>query len=185
MRCSDVAERLLTDEPPYDSEVEAHVADCGRCARVSRGLQRLDRALSASLLLTPPPDLQRTLAQLVVEAARPAPSTPWWKRLPGFDLRELLGQRPQLVWAQGLAAVALALASWQVFGWVNMLQPYIGDPGYAIELVAGSPAAAYLGSIQIDLQSLSLWSVVGVVGWLLSEAGPIGRRLASTRLRLP
>ena len=36
-----------------------------------------------------------------------------------------------------------------------------------------------------DLQSLGLWSLVGIVGWLVAEDSPIGRRLASTRLRLP
>ena len=185
MHCSDVAERLLTDEPPYDREVEAHLAECPRCVRVSRGLERLDHVLAANIVVPPPVDLQHTLARIAAEAARPPANTRWWRRLPGFDLADLFGQRPQVVLAQGFAALLVAVASWQIFGWINTLQPVIGDPGYALELVVGSPAAAYLGGMQVDLQSLGLWSVVGVAGWLLSDAGPIGRRLASTRLRLP
>src|SRR5262249_34839314 len=93
--------------------------------------------------------------------------------------------RPQMVAVQGLAAVMLALASWQIFGFVSAVQPVIGDVGYAMELVAASPAAVYLGSIQIDFQSLGIWSVVGIAGWLLSETGVIGRRLASRAQRVP
>ena len=80
-----------------------------------------------------------------------------------------------------------ALASWQVFGWMSLFRPVIGDPGYAMALVAASPAASYLGGLQIDVQSLALWSLVGAGGWLISENGVLGRRLASftTRLRLP
>jgi len=39
----------------------------------------------------------------------------------------------------GLAAVMLALASWQIFGVLSAFQPVVGDVGYAMELVAGSP----------------------------------------------
>jgi hypothetical protein len=89
-----------------------------------------------------------------------------------------------MVAAQGLAAVLLALASWQIFGWVTTFQPVVGDVAYALELVIASPAAVYMGGLQIDLQSLGLWSVVGIVGWLISEDGLIGRRF-SNRPRLP
>jgi hypothetical protein len=120
----------------------------------------------------------------VATASRPRP-LPWWRRLGELNLADWLTQRPQMVAAQGLAAVMLALASWQVFGWLSAFQPVVGDVGYAVQLVAGSPAAAYLASAQIDLPSLGLWSAVGVVGWLVSENGPIGRRIASSGLRLP
>jgi hypothetical protein len=36
--------------------------------------------------------------------------------------------------------------------------------------------------MQLDLQSLSLWSLVGLLGWLVSDNTPIGRRLATLRL---
>jgi hypothetical protein len=90
-----------------------------------------------------------------------------------------------MVAAQGLAAIMLALASWQVFGWLTAFQPVVGDVGYAMELVVGSPAAVYLGGLQFDLQSMVLWSLVGVGGWLVSEDGLIGRRLSSFRQRQP
>ena len=93
--------------------------------------------------------------------------------------------RPQMVAAQGLAAIMLALASWQVFGWLTAFRPVVGDVPYAMTLVAASPAAVYLGGFQIDLQSLGIWSLVGLAGWLISENGPIGSRLSSTRLHLP
>ena len=77
----------------------------------------------------------------------------------------------------------LALASWQVFGWLNLFRPVIGDVGYAMQLVAASPAAGYLGGLQIDLQSLTVWSLVGIVGWLVSENGLLGRQVASLTAR--
>jgi len=56
-----------------------------------------------------------------------------------------------------------------------------------MELVAASPAVVYLGGFQLDVQSLALWGLVGVVGWLVSENGVLGQRLSSftDRLRLP
>jgi hypothetical protein len=90
-----------------------------------------------------------------------------------------------MVAAQGLAAVMLALASWTMFGWVSGVQPVIGDVAYAMELVAASPAVVYLGGIQLDFQSLGVWSLVGIAGWLVSENGLIGNRLGSGRPRLP
>jgi hypothetical protein len=53
-----------------------------------------------------------------------------------------------------------------------------------MELVVGSPAASFLNGLPIDLQSLAMWSLVGIGGWLVSENGFIGRQLAS-RLHLP
>jgi hypothetical protein len=88
-----------------------------------------------------------------------------------------------MIAAQGLAAIMLALASWQVFGWLSAVQPVVGDVGYAVELVIASPATAYLGGLQIDLQTMTLWSLVGVGGWLVSEASPIGRRISSGLLK--
>ena len=184
MQCVDSTERLLEAMPGSDAELDRHVAECARCAHVAQGLRRLDTVLHATIVVAPPLDLQRRLAQLALESALPQ-SVPWWRRLNEVNLSGWFVQHPQMVAAQGLAAVMLALASWQIFGWVSTLQPVVGDVGYAMELVAGSPAAAYLGGVQIDLQSLGVWSIVGVVGWLVSEDGFIGRRLASLRLRLP
>ena len=188
MQCADVADRLLVDEAGNDPELARHVASCPRCASVAQRLERVDGLLKRCLVVTPPPELQHRLAQLALEAAQPR-SAAWWKRIPELvgrvDLAGWLAQRPQTVAAQGLAAVMLALASWQVFGWLSAFNPVLGDVPYAMELVAASPAAAYLGGLQIDLQSLGLWSLVGIVGWLVSEDGLIGRRIASTRPRLP
>src|SRR5205807_2445257 len=116
--------------------------DCARCAHVAHGLGRLDDLVRSSMVVTPPLDLQRRLAQLALAAAVPK-ATPWWTRIPQA-IRELsigdwLAQRPQMVAAQGLAAVMVALASWQIFGWLSAVQPVLGDVGYAMELVVGSP----------------------------------------------
>jgi hypothetical protein len=122
--------------------------------------------------------------------ARPRPATvPWWERVSSavsqWNPADWLAQRPQTVAVQGLAALMLALASWQVFGWMSAFRPVVGDVAYAMELVAASPAAVYLSGLQIDLQSLGLWSLVGIGGWLVSEDGLIGRQLTKRRLRLP
>ena len=182
MQCVDITERLLADELPDDPELERHLDDCSACAHIARGLQRLDDVLSSSLVIAPPLDLQRQLAQIALDAARPE-RDPWWRRVAEFDFSTWFG-RPQMVAAQGLAAVMLALASWQIFGVLSAFQPVVGDVGYAMELVAGSPAASYLSGLPVDLQSLAVWSLIGIGGWLVSENGFIGKRLSS-RLHLP
>jgi hypothetical protein len=184
VQCVDITERLLVDGLGSDPELESHVAGCERCSRIVHGLERVDVVLTSTLVVAPPLELQRQLAQMALDAARPEPA-PWWRRLGQINFADWLAQRPQTIAAQGLAAVMLALASWQIFGWVTAFQPVVGDVGYAMELVAGSPAVAYLGGLQIDLQSLGLWSLVGLGGWLISENGLIGRRLSSSLLRLP
>jgi hypothetical protein len=188
MQCVDIAEQLLAPEAGQDPELEAHIADCARCSHVAQALGRLDGLMRSSVVVAPPLDLQRRLAQLALEAAVPK-ALPWWMRIPQvvreWSIGEWLSQRPQMVAAQGLAAVMVALASWQIFGWLAAVQPVVGDVGYAMELVVGSPAAAYLGSIQIDFQSLGVWSLIGIGGWLVSEDGLVGRRIAASGRRLP
>jgi hypothetical protein len=184
MDCVEVSQKLLVDEGSADPEMDQHVAECVACTRIARGLARLDSVLGATLIVVPPLGLQQRLQQLAMEAAQPA-IVPWWQQVLHFNLTRWLAQRPQMIAAQGLAAVMLALASWQVFGWLSAFQPVVGDVAYAVELVAASPAVAYLGSMQIDFQSLGIWSVVGIAGWLISENGVIGRRIASSGLRLP
>jgi hypothetical protein len=182
--CVDVADRLLADEPGHDSELDEHVDTCAACGYVARGLARVDVLLASTLVVAPPPDLQVRLAQIALEAARPVPR-PWWQRAGALDVSGWLSRRPQMIAVQGLAAVMLALASWQLFGWLTAFQPVVGDIAYAVELVASSPAVAYVGNISIDFQSLGLWLVVGMAGWLISENGLIGRRLAASGLQLP
>jgi len=184
MDCLDVADLLLTDEREDDPLVDQHVADCPSCAHIAQGLHRLDRVLTATLLIAPPFELQQRLAQIALDAAKPQ-TPPWWRQLSQVNLTQWFAQRPQMIAAQGLATVMLALASWQIFGWVSTFQPVVGDVGYAMELVAASPAVAYLGSFQIDFQSLGIWSVVGMIGWAVSENGPVGRRIAASGLKLP
>jgi hypothetical protein len=182
--CVDITELLLAEDATDHPDVDEHLACCAMCTRVAQGLVRLNTVLSTTLVVVPPVDLQQRLQQLALEAARPS-QVPWWQSLLSFNFTGLLTQRPQMIAAQGLAAVMLALASWQIFGWLSAFQPVVGDVAYAVELVAGSPAVAYLGSMQIDFQSLGIWSVVGIAGWLVSENGVIGRRLASSGLQLP
>jgi anti-sigma factor RsiW len=187
MRCEDVTEQLLLRDEE-DTALDQHVAGCEHCAHVARGLQRLDAVLGTTLLFEPPLELQRQLAQVALEAAAPKP-TPWWQRLVRgeVDLSGWLVLRPQVVAAQGLAALMLALASWQIFGFLSSVRPVVGDVGYAMQLVVGSPAAVHLGGFPVDLQSLALWSAVGAGAWLVSENGYLGRRLAvlTDRIKLP
>ncbi len=187
MQCADVTERLLVDERGSDPDVDRHVAECVRCAHVAQRLERLDVVLGTTLVAAPPLELQQQLAQLVIASTRPrrSASSTWWTRVSQWNPADWLAQRPQMVAVQGLAAVMLALSSWQIFGWLSAFRPVVGDVGYAMELVAASPAAAYLSGVQIDLQSLGLWSLVGIAGWLVSEDGLIGRQLSSRRQRLP
>jgi hypothetical protein len=186
MQCVDVADQLLAGDVG-DAEVDRHIAECASCAHVARGVERVDNILRASLIVEPPLVLQRQLAQLALAAAAP-PRKSWWERaneaLSQFNVAEWLA-RPQVIAAQGLAVLMLILSGWQIFGWVSVLQPSVGDVSYAVELVATSPAVAYLGNLQIDLQGLGIWSLVGIVAWLVSEDGWIGRRIASSGLRLP
>ncbi len=184
MDCVDVADRLLADEPGHDPELAQHVDRCAPCARMARGLKRLDVVLTSTLVVLPPPDLQLRLEQIALEAARPL-ARPWWQQVRTLDVSGWLSQRPQMIAVQGLVAVMLALASWQVFGWLTTFQPVVGDVAYAMELVASSPAVAYLGNVSIDFQSLGLWLMVAMVGWLVSENGLLGRRLAASGVQLP
>lgn len=186
MQCTDVVELLLAKaegDRALASAVEQHVGACEQCAHVARGLGRLNTVLQSALVSEPPAELQSRLAALVATAAVPSRRS-WWSRLlnGNLSLGELPILRPNMIAAQGLAAVMLALASWQVFGWLSTFQPVVGDVGYAMQLVATSPATAYVGGLQIDFQSLGLWSVVGLLGWLVSEAGPVARRLPGLRL---
>jgi hypothetical protein len=185
MQCDEIAELLLAPEPVANPELDEHVSSCRACAHIASGLRRLDTILARSVLLEPPLELQRSLARLAFEAARPQ-AVPWWRRPIDINF-DWLALRPTTIAAQGLAALMVALASWQVFGWLNLFRPVIGDVGYAVQLVVASPATAYLGGLQIDVQSLTLWSLVGIVGWLISENGVLGERLSSLtqRFRLP
>jgi len=176
MQCVDVTDRLLGPELQKDAELDLHLEDCRACARVKRGLKRVDSVLAGTLIAAPPLDLQRQLAQIALAAAKPE-SAPWWRRLSQVNVMEWLA-RPQMVAAQGLAAVMLAIASWQLFGLLSTFQPVVGDVGYAMALVAGSPAAGFVNALPFDLPSLAMWSAVGLGGWLVSENGVIGRRLA-------
>jgi hypothetical protein len=182
--CVAVADRLLADEPEQAPELDEHVRGCPACAHVARGLASLDIVLSSTLRVEPPAELQVRLAQIALDAARPLPR-PWWRQLVDLDGSFWLARRPQTIAVQGLAALMLALASWQIFSWLAVFQPVVGDVAYAMELVAASPAVAYIGNISIDLQSLVIWSLVAIAGWLISENGLIGRRIAASGLRLP
>ena len=191
MQCADITELLLAEEVNQGGRspaVDQHLRSCEPCAHVAAGLDRLNAVLQAVLVSEPPLALQQQLAELVATAPLP-PQPAWWQRLLRGDLG--LGQlrlgegrllRPNMIAAQGLAAIMLSLAGWQIFGWLSTFQPVVGDVGYAMQLVATSPAQTYLGGLQIDLQSLGVWSIVGLAAWLVSEGGPVGRRLPGLRL---
>ena len=175
MQCAGVVDQLLLADDDVDllTEVERHLADCVRCATVARRLGRLEGVLQSALVVEPPAELQLQLAQMARAAAHPA-RAPWWQRLRAWF--DGLLTRPNLAIAQGLAVLMLVVSGWQVVGWLNTFTPMVGDVPYAVELVASSPAAAYLSGLQsFDAQGLLIWSAIGFVGWLFSESGPIGR----------
>jgi len=187
MQCADVAELLLTPDKAQDPRLDQHMAGCASCSHLARGVVRLDAILASAFVIAPPMELQRKLAQLALDAALPKP-VPWWRRALQGELKfEGLAWRPNMIAAQGLAALMVALASWQIYGLVNTFRPVVGDVGYAMELLASSPAAVYLGGLNVDIQNLGLWSVVGVIAWLVSENGALGRRVAALteRFKLP
>jgi anti-sigma factor RsiW len=176
VQCASVVDQLLAADDDLDlqTEVDRHLTDCDRCATLARRLGRLEGVLQTALVVEPPVELQAHLAELAWAAARPGQPA-WWLRLRAwFD--SLVLARPNLAIAQGLAALMLVVAGWQVLGWLNTFTPMVGDVPYAVELVASSPAAAYLSGLQsFDAQTLLIWTGVGFVGWLFSESGPIGR----------
>jgi anti-sigma factor RsiW len=175
VQCAGVVDQLLAadDELGVQAEVEQHLRGCDRCTTLAQRLGRLNGVLQSALVAEPPAELQRQLAELARAAAAPVDEPGWWQRLRAwFD--GLVVARPNLAIAQSLAALMLVLAGWQVLGWLNTFTPMVGDVPYAVELVASSPAAAYLGGLQsFDVQSLLIWSGIGFVGWLVSESGPL------------
>lgn len=184
MQCVDVTERLLAGEAGAGDqhELEQHVVSCGRCRSVAGGLRRLDITLKSVLLVTPPMDLQRQLADLVMtQTAAPAESS-WWMRFSAWLNGAWMPQRLAL---QGVSAVLVAVTGWQLFGALTSVRPVLGDASYALQLVIASPASTYLSGVQVDLQSLGLWSVVGLVGWALTDDNILSGRLAALRTRLP
>ena len=184
MHCDAVIDLLLSDEAATDARVGQHLDACQRCQQVAGGLRRLDNVLRSTIVVQPPLEVQHQLAALVDTAVRPRPhadANSWWSRLLSGEWLRL---SPNMAAAQGLAAMLVALVGWQVFGWLNAVRPVIGDVGYAMQLVAASPASIYMGGVQVDLQSLGMWSLVGAFGWLVSAAGPVGRWLAR-RIHLP
>jgi hypothetical protein len=81
--------------------------------------------------------------------------------------------------------VVVAITGWQLFGALSNVQPVFGDAGYAMQLVIASPASSYLSGVHMDLQSLGVWSIVGLVGWAVSDDNILSGRLAALRQRLP
>ena len=187
MQCVDAAERLLADEPRSSrSRAGRHVAECAACAHVAGGLRAAGRG--------PGLDADRRAAAGSAAAAgadcagRGAARRrlPWWTAMLARTRRDRLADAaPQTVAVQGLAAIMLRA------GELAGLRLALGLPASRrrrrVRDGAGrrSPAVAYLGGIPIDLQSLGMWSLVGIAGWLISENGLIGRRLAASGLRLP
>jgi anti-sigma factor RsiW len=177
VRCASVAEQLLAPDDELVGVVADHLAGCERCTALAQRLGRLDALLQSTLVVAPPEELQVQLQAMARAAARPR--EPWWASVQAW-LGGLIRARPHVAIAQGLAGLMLVVAGWQLLGWLNTFTPVIGDVPYAMALVAASPAAGYLGDLQIDLPHLALWSVVGLIGWSVSESGPL-RSLGSRR----
>ena len=184
MQCVDVTERLLAGEPnaPDQREVAQHVVTCAGCTSIARGLRRLDTVVRAVVVVAPPMDLQRELARLVLAETAAPVSASWWERFSAW-LRSAWA--PQRVALQGALVLVVALTGWQVFGALSSVQPVVGDAGYALQLVVASPASTYLSGVHLDGQSLGVWSIVGLIGWALSDDNILSGRLAALRKRLP
>jgi anti-sigma factor RsiW len=171
VRCDEVAELLLApDADPADADAAAaHTADCARCAAIAARVRRLDAILGATLLEEPPLALQRQLLALVEAEWAPAH---WWDVALAVVASDWV-TRPHRALANAFAAICVVLAGWQVFAWLSSAVATIGDVPYALQLIASSPALAYLGDVQIDVPSLLAWSLVGALAWAVSERGPM------------
>src|SRR5690348_14640441 len=125
MQCADVAELLLAPEGDAGADVDQHVASCARCAPIARGVARLNTVLASALVMEPPMRLQLKLQQLVIETAQPR-ALPWWRRALNGEINlNWLSVRPNVFAAQGLATLMVALASWQIYGWVTAFRPVV------------------------------------------------------------
>lgn len=180
MQCLDATELLLADERERSDDLDQHVRGCARCASVMRGIGRLDVVVHAAIVIAPPIDLQRDLNRLVWDHVA---GRPWWQRVLGWA--DSPSTSPRRLAFQGLATMTAAVVGWQVFGAVANVQPVVGDTAYALQLVMASPASAYVSGMHLDLQSLGVWSVVGLIGWAVSDDGVLAGRLAALRRRLP
>jgi len=112
-----------------DPELERHLDGCDACAHIARGFMTR-RCTASTLVIAPPLDMQRQLAQLAFDARDPnrrrgGDGWPSWTSVVGSAAADGRGQ--------GLAAVMLALASWQIFGVLSAFKPVVGDVGYAME----------------------------------------------------
>lgn len=196
MRCEQArAQALLSDDERARGHAEAHLRNCPACAAFAGRIAALDALLSPALLVEPPAALRAQLASVARSFARPrgSPSaepahapvsrTPslagrWWMQATRrVRLAPWTAHGPTAV-AQVTAGAAVALASWQVYGWLGGLgmAPVVGDVPRALALVAASPTLSYLADLPADLQGAAMWALVGAGGWTLSESGPIGRR---------
>lgn len=180
MHCGDVAQLLLApeDDGAQDAGVAAHVSGCDRCTAVGRRIRRLDSIVAAALVTAPPLELQQRLVALAWGAAGESVTM---RRSPLGRATSWLA-RPHQALAQGLAAICVLLAGWQLFAWLNLAIPVLGDVPYALQLVASSLAAVSdLGGMSLDTQGLAAWSLVAVAGWMVSENGPLHRWLFGSR----
>ncbi len=162
MHCHDVAARVFAGDAS-DLDLIEHADACPRCRLVAARVAQLDLILGATLLEPPPLVLQERLLALT----QPTPITSWRHAL------GLILTRPHATLAHAFAAICVVLAGWQVFVWLGNAGAAIGDIPYALQLIASSPASAYLGGVQADVPALATWSAVGAAAWAISETGPL------------
>ncbi len=162
MHCDDIAARLFSGDAG-DGDLLEHADACPRCRLVAGRVTQLDLILRSALLEPPPLVLQQHLLALT----QPTPITSWRHAL------GLILTRPHATLAHAFAAICVVLAGWQVFVWLSNAGAVVGDIPYALQLIASSPATAYLGGVQADAPALVTWSAVGAAAWAISESGPL------------
>ncbi len=179
------AELLAGSDAASQPEVASHLDACERCARVSERARQLDALVRPALLAAPPAGLQARLLALARASARATGRTAEAPRAASpsaLPRRSSVGPwRPNVAVAQLATAALVALAGWQAIGWLNALPAAVGDVLYALQVVLASPALHYVGTLSEDLQGLLLWLAVGLVGWMVSEAGPLRSLFAPPR----
>lgn len=173
MQCDDVTAQLLAPDADLSAEIRAHLDGCAACSAAARSAGALDRVLASSLVIAPPAALQSQLAQLALaSAAPPRPVVPARTGLGAFFDR--LTPAFTVGAVQGVVMFLLGVAIWELWHVAGAVSSAIGSIPFALELVASSPAGAYLPDVSDLVGSIAPlvpWAVVAVLVWVVLDAG--------------
>ena len=140
-----------------------------------------DERLRAALMLEPPAELRLRLTALAYAAGAEQ------QAVPAQDVSSdgRLGRAKRLGWladpAGWIAAIVLAAALWQGYGWLAASTLVLGDVVDAVGLLATLPALPSLGDFGLDPIALALWCIVAAIAWLVAEGWPGRQRETEAR----